>query len=123
VFPLLVYASGFPLMAVRAEQNQRASCLILIPQNPSIRAHPGSHATFSNLRPMLAAIFVLVVKLQNIPVGRTTLGALDMLGDNVIGADLGHEVSLLLPSLLTQRLDHTRATLEAADLNLAVSET
>jgi len=77
----------------------------------------------TKLSPVLVAVVVLVVKLQNIPVGRTTLSTPDMFRDHVEGFDLGHVISLLLPSFLTQSLDHARSTFKTADSNLAVSET
>jgi hypothetical protein len=77
----------------------------------------------TKLSPVLVAVVVLVVKLQNIPVGRTTLSAPDMFRDHVESFDLGHVISLLLPSLLAEGLDHARRTFQTTEANLAISET
>ena len=79
-------------------------------QNPSIRAHPGSDTSLAELCPVLVTVSALVVCLQNVPIRAPTFRALDMFRDDVECADLGDEVSLLLPSFLGQRLDHARRT-------------
>jgi hypothetical protein len=110
-------------MAVRTQQLKRASGLILVCQYPSVRSHSCTVSTLAEASSVSVTISALVVCLQNVKIRAPTFGALDMLGENVEGADLGHVISLLLPGLPAQRLDYARRTFKTAELNLAVSET